>query len=177
MIMRVTKQTSRSDAHDRGVRRRALYSVALLAAAATGVGTILVVHSDRRQPLSEKLGALIVDEAVNHSCVGGRARIQRVTAEQASDLYHDLLPRARFAEIVACDDTGAVSIVVHFNDRASLVRAFRHSKNARDSGWCFVGSSAFDGGLLDHPSSLSRFCTRLHGKLRWGPYELSRTGS
>lgn len=114
---------------------------------------------------------------MNHSCLGGKASIKSVTAKQRRDVYPDLLSRARSAEIVACDYLGAASTVVHFTDRASLMRAFRGSKSAKDSGWCFVGSSAFDGAFLDHRSSLRRFCVRLHGELRPGPYQLSRVGS
>jgi hypothetical protein len=154
-----------------------VYWTALLVAAVIAVGAILIVRSDGPQTLSEKLGDLIVGEAVNHSCIGHKASLQNVTATKRPDLYPDLLPRARSAELVACEDIGAVSVVLHFRDRVSLARAFRHSKSGKESGWCLVGSSAFDGALLDHRSSLRRYCARLHGTVRPGPYRLSQVDS
>lgn len=158
------------------LNRRRAYGGLLLIAVVAAVTTILLVRSDGPPTLAHQLGILIVNEA-NHSCIGGEASLQSVTAAERPDLYHDLLSRAQSAELVSCDDLGAVSIVLHFKSRARLVRAFQNSRSARTSGWCVVGSSAFNGALLDHRSSLRRYCARLHGTLRPGPYRLSQTGS
>jgi hypothetical protein len=140
-------------------------------------GSIFLVHHlNEPQTLSEKLGALMLDEA-HHSCLNGQASRERVSAAERPDLYPDLLPRARSAENVACEYGGEVSTLMHFQDRAALERAFRRSRSARASGWCLVGASAFDGAFLDHRSSLRRYCARLGGTVRAGPYVVSQTGS
>jgi hypothetical protein len=141
------------------------------------VGAILLVRAlSGPDTVAEKLGALMFDEG-HHSCLNGHATIKGFTAAQRPDLYPDLLPRAHSVQMVACDDGGEVSTLVHFEDRAALDVAYRRSKSARDSGWCVVGSSAFDGAYLDHPWSLRFYCRRLHGTVRPGPYVVSKTGA
>jgi hypothetical protein len=150
---------------------------AFVVAIALLVGAVsLARHLEAPETLSEKLGGLMLDEA-HHSCLNGEASRTGVSAVERPDLYPDLLPRARSAENVACDYGGEVSTVLHFNDRAALDSAFRRSRSARTSGWCVVGSSAFDGAFLDHPWSLRRYCAQLRGTVRPGPYQLSQTGS
>jgi hypothetical protein len=154
-----------------------LYWGALVVGAVLVVGAILLVHHlNEPRTLSEKLGALMLDEA-HHSCLNGQVSRTRVSAAERPDLYPDLLPRARSAENVACEYGGEVSTLVHFDDRAALESAFRRSRSARGSGWCVVGASAFDGAFLDHRWSLRSYCARLHGAVRPGPYVVSQTGS
>jgi hypothetical protein len=151
--------------------------VLLIAGAVLVVGAILLVRGlSGPDTVAEKLGAMMFDEG-RHSCLNGHATIERFTAAERPDVYPDLLPRAHSVEMVACEDIGEVSTLVHFRDRAALDLAFRRSKSAKDSGWCVVGSSAFDGGYLDHRWSLRRYCTRLHGTVRPGPYLVSKTGA
>ena len=159
------------------VGRPAFYWSALLVGVALTVGAVLLVrHLNEPQTLSEKLGALMLAEA-HHSCLNGQASRTAVSAAERPDLYPDLLPRARSAENVACDDGGEVSTVLHFEDRAALESAFRRSRSAQTSGWCVVGPSAFDGAFLDHRWSLRRYCARLRGTVRPGPYLVSQTGA
>ena len=161
----------------RRLREHGFYWGALVAGAVLVAGAILLVHHlNEPRTLSEKLGALMFDEA-GRSCLNGQVSRERVRAAERPDLYPDLLPRARSAENLACDHGGEVSTVMHFEDRTALERAFRGSRSARTSGWCVVGSSAFDGAFLDHRWSLRRYCARLGGTVRPGPYLVSQTGS
>jgi hypothetical protein len=154
-----------------------LGSLALVAGALLVVGAVLLVHHlNEPRTLSEKLGALMLAEA-HHSCLNGQASHKRVRAAERPDLYPDLLPRALSAEMVACDYGGEISTVLHFDDRAALGSAFRRSQSAKKSGWCVIGASAFDGAFLDHRWSLRRYCARLRGTVRPGPYLVSETGS
>jgi len=162
----------------RRLRERAgFYWSALVVGAVLVAGSILLVHHlNEPGTLSEKLGGLMLDEA-HHSCLNGQVSHERVSAAARPDLYPDLLPRARSAENVACEYGGEVSTLMHFQDRAALESAFRRSRSARTSGWCLVGASAFDGAFLDHRWSLRRYCARLGGTVRPGPYLVSQTGS
>jgi len=146
-------------------------AVALIFGAAS-----LVRHLNEPKTLPGKLGALMLDEA-HHSCLNGEVSRESVSSAERPDLYPDLLPRARSAENMACDDGGEVLTLLHFDDRAALENAFRRSRSANTSGWCVVGSSAFDGAFLDHRRSLRRYCAHVHGTVRPGPYQLSQTGS
>ena len=149
----------------------------LVIAGVLAVGAVVLVGElSGPDTVAEKLGGLMFDEG-HRSCLNGHATIERFAAAERPDLYPDLLPRAKTVENVACDYGGEVSTLVHFKDRAALDAAFRRSKSARNSGWCVVGSSAFDGAYLDHPWSLRRYCMRLHGTVRPGPYLVSQTGS
>jgi hypothetical protein len=158
------------------VRRPAFYCSAVVVGVALVVGALVLVHHlNEPETLSEKLGALMLQTA-HHSCLNGKASHERLTATERPDLYPDLLPRVRSAEIVACEYGGEVSIVLHFKDRRALRRALSRSRSAKTSGWCVVDASAFDGALFDRASSLRRYCARLHGTVRSGPYQLSQTG-
>lgn len=154
----------------RRLQQPGFYWSALVAGAVLIAGAILLVHHlNEPHTLSEKLGALMLDEA-HHSCLNGEVSRTRVSAAERPDLYPDLLPHARSAENLACDYGGEVSTLMRFDDRAALETAFRRSRSARTSGWCVVGSSAFDGAFLDHRWSLRRYCARLGGTVRPGPY-------
>jgi hypothetical protein len=123
--------------------------VPLVVLAATAV--LVVREVDKTETLPEKLGGLIVNATPGRSCIGREASLERVSASDRPDLYPDLLPYARSAEVVSCDDLGAVSVVVEFSSNTELQRALARSRSARDSAWCVVGAAAFSGRSLDHP--------------------------
>jgi hypothetical protein len=151
----------------RALENPRLYWALPVVAIALVAGAILLVrHLNEPDTLSEKVAGLILDATPHKSCLGGAASRTTVRASERPDLFPDLIPAARSAQVVACEHLGAVSVVLEFGSRGELERAFARSSSARSSGWCVVGAGAFSGRFLDRPADLARFCRELHGTVR-----------
>src|SRR4051794_16922228 len=136
---------------------RLLLVLAAVGLVALGTGAVLY-FSSRPQSLPAKLADWIAER--EHTCLGGKPRIQRSLPSERPDLYPDLLPHAESLAVVACEEGGPVTIVLRFGSHAELARAFAGSTSARRSEWCFSGREAFDGSTLDR-GQLPDFCRRL----------------
>lgn len=138
----------------------------LLILAGGGIAVLAFRPSSGSHTLAQRVGQMIVASTPERSCIGGKASIRTLRASERPDLYPDLLPSTKSAQIVSCEDLGAVSVVVEFRSRVALKQAFARSRSARASSWCLVGTGAFDGPTLNHRTDLATYCRTLHGTVR-----------